>query len=477
MFEYEYIIGLEVHAQLQTESKIFCHCSTAYGSPPNTQVCPVCLGLPGALPALNKRAVEYAMKMILATGGTINNRSVFARKNYFYPDLPKGYQISQYDLPLGEGGEIEFNIEGKTYYIGLIRIHLEEDAGKSIHTGENCSLIDMNRCGVPLIEIVSKPEIRGPIEAYAYLSRIKQIVQYLGICSGDMEKGALRCDANISIRPVGQVEFGTRTEIKNMNSFHGVERALSFEIDRQVEIIESGGRVMQETLLWDEDEGEIHPMRSKEESHDYRYFPEPDLTELVVSDDWVREVAMSLPELPHDKHRRFQKDYGIPMYDAEVLVSKKPLADYFEQTVEAFPNPKKVSNWVMTEVLKVLKDSRIEIEQFRVKPKQIGDLLRSVDDGTISGKIAKDVFAEMVETGDNPSDIIEKKGLQQITDEAMLDAITADIIAKNPNNVKKYRNGKEQILGFFVGELMKATKGKANPELANKVIRKYLNGA
>jgi aspartyl-tRNA(Asn)/glutamyl-tRNA(Gln) amidotransferase subunit B len=421
--------------------------------------------------------------MILATCGMVRKRSIFARKNYFYPDLPKGYQISQHDKPLGEGGRVSFDLDGEIHNVGLTRIHLEEDAGKSSHseagnsdgasTGQ--SLIDMNRCGVPLLEIVSEPEIHGPRQAHGFLLQLRRLTQYLGICSGDMEKGALRCDANLSIRPAGTQQFGTRTEIKNLNSFRAVERALTHEMNRQIEILGSGQPVVQETRLWNESENRTYRMRSKEESHDYRYFPEPDLVELRVNDAWIEGIRRSLPELPREKYLRFQTQYGLPPYDAEILTATRETAEYVEGTIEAFPDPKKVSNWIMTEVLRVLRDTGLGIDRLGVTPKQIGELLRSVEEGAISGKIAKEVFARMVETGEDPSAIVDDQDLRQITDERMLNKVVAEIVDKYPENVELYRDGKRQLLGFFVGQVMKATGGKANPELANLIVRKQLN--
>ena len=476
--EYESIIGLEVHAQLLTESKIFCGCSTKYGSPPNTQTCPVCLGMPGVLPVLNKKAVEYAIKMVLAVGGTIHPESIFARKNYFYPDLPKGYQISQFEKPLATGGFIEIETDSTKKKIRISRIHLEEDAGKSIHPedeSDDDTCVDMNRCGVPLIEIVSEPDISSPQEAYFYLNKLKQIVEYLGICSGNMEEGALRCDANVSVRPKGEENFGVNTEVKNMNSFRGVEKALTYEIKRQIDILEKGGTVEKETLLWDEKKQMCFTMRTKEESHDYRYFPEPDLVTLAVSEEWVDEVKKSLPELPNEKKQRFVTQFKIPEYDARVLTSSKELADYYEECVKHHPDPKMVSNWVMGEVLRELNERKIEIKNFTIAPTDLTDLLKQIDEGTISGKMAKEIFHQMAQTGKSASEIIADKGLAQITDQRELGRVVEEVLTENPENVKLYHAGKEKLFGFFVGQVMKKTQGKANPKLVNEVLKVKLS--
>ncbi len=476
--EYESIIGLEVHAQLLTNSKIFCGCSTKYGSPPNTQTCPVCLGMPGVLPVLNKKAVDYAIRMVLAVGGRLNPQSIFARKNYFYPDLPKGYQISQYERPLAEGGFVQIEAESGNRKVRIRRIHLEEDAGKSVHSEDGSedagTWVDMNRCGVPLLEIVSEPDINSPFEASLYFAKLKQMVEYLGICSGNMEEGALRCDANMSLRPKGTKKFGVNTEVKNMNSFRGVEKALDYEIKRQIEILEKGGTIERETLLWDEEKQMCFTMRSKEESHDYRYFPEPDLVPLAVSDEWLDQIKKGLPELPEQKKERFERQYKIPQYDAEILTTSREVADYFEECATSYADGKKVSNWVMGEVLRELKQRKIEIEDLKVPPTSLADLLRQIDDGTISGKMAKEIFAEMAETGRSASRIIKDKGLVQITNEKDLTGVIQNVVEENEENVRAYQAGKEKLFGFFVGEVMRKTKGKANPRLVNQILKEKL---
>lgn len=476
--DYEVVIGLEVHAQLLTDSKIFCSCNTKFGAEPNTQGCPVCLGMPGVLPVLNKKAVKYALKMAIATDCRINPEARFARKNYFYPDLPKGYQISQYEEPLAIDGFVEIDVDGKRKRIGLIRIHLEEDAGKLVHHEEYVSkdesFFDVNRCGVPLIEIVSKPDMRSPDEAALYLNKLRQILLYLDICDGNMEEGSLRFDANISIRPTGSTVLGTKTEIKNMNSFRNVQRALEVETKRQIELVENGEKIMQQTFLWDVERNMVFPMRSKEEAHDYRYFPEPDLVPVAVDEVWIQGLKVQLPELPNARKDRFIIQYGLPPYDAEVLTVTKQLADYYEECLSFSIDPKMVSNWIMSEVLRELKDRKIELSRFHVRPKQLAELLELIKDGTISGKIAKTVFEEMAETGLDAKSIVEKKGLIQITDQSAIEKIVEDAIRANPTQVEQYRAGKTKVIGFFVGEVMKATKGKANPQIVNKILLEKL---
>ena len=478
--EYEAIIGLEVHCQLSTESKIFCGCKTEFGAQQNTQVCPVCLGMPGVLPVLNRRAVEFAVRMGLATHCRIAEHSIFARKNYFYPDLPKGYQISQYEEPLCEDGYLEIELEsGEKKRIHIIRIHLEEDAGKSVHAedyvSENETLIDLNRCGVPLIEIVSGPDIRSPREAYHYLVRIRQLVRYLEICDGNMEQGSLRCDANISVRPKGQDAFGVKTELKNMNSFRNVERALEYEIQRQIAMLERGEPIQQETLLWDAARNRVVPMRSKEYAHDYRYFPEPDLVPLMISSEWRQDIAAQLPELPVARRERFVRDYQLPEYDAAVLTEEKPVADYFEAVVKAGADAKQASNWVMGDVLRVLKEEKIEISAFPVKPEALAEMIQLITDGTISSKLAKTVFEEMRKTQKSAKQIVEEKGLVQITDTGAIERVVDEVLAANPKEVERYRQGEEKLIGFFVGQVMRATRGKANPQMVNQLLRQKLS--
>lgn len=475
--KYEAVIGLEVHAQLLTNTKLFCGCSTKFGGAPNTNICPVCLGHPGALPVTNKQAVEFSVLMGLAVNCRINERSIFARKNYFYPDLPKGYQISQFEEPICEEGFLEVNGENNTKKkIRIKRIHLEEDAGKSIHDQGQGTLIDLNRCGTPLIEIVTEPDISSPKEAYEYLVNLKQIVTYLGICDGNMEEGSLRCDANVSVRLAGEKEFGTKTEVKNMNSFRNVERAIEFEIKRQIEILEEGGTVIQETLLWNADLNEAFPMRSKEESHDYRYFPDPDLLPVIVDEKWKNEIAKTMPELPQVRKQRFITEYNLPEYDAEILTSAKEIAEYYERILKQTDDYKSASNWVMGDILKVVNETKIPISEFSISPENIGKLINLINNKTISGKIAKDVFEELLKEDKDPQLIVEEKNLVQITDTSELEKTIDKILETNTKQVEEYRGGKEKVFGFFVGQVMRETKGKANPQIVNEVLIKKLKG-
>lgn len=463
-----------------THSKAFCSCSTEFGNDPNSNVCPVCLGLPGVLPVLNARVVEFVIRMGLATHCTIARKSVFARKNYFYPDLPKGYQISQYEDPICTDGYVEIELEdGSKKTIGITRIHMEEDAGKSIHDLDVDTLVDVNRCGVPLIEIVSKPDMRSPHEAYQYLSAIKQIVTYLEICDGNMEEGSLRCDANVSVRPVGSATLGTKTELKNLNSFRFVEKALQYEINRQIALLESGGRVVQETLLWNPDQGVAIPMRSKEEAHDYRYFPEPDLVPVVVSEEQIESVRKTLPEFPMARRNRYIAEYSLPKYDADILTESRDLAEYFETTVKALKKQnaetaKLASNWTMTDVLRVVKERKIEVGDFPIQPERLAGMIDLIADGTISSKIAKDLFEEMLVSNDPPGVIVKAKGLVQVSDTGAIERAVAQVLEKNPEQVSKYKSGKQQVFGYFVGETMKIMKGKANPKLVNEILKKQL---
>ena len=478
--EYEPIIGLEVHAQLLTRSKMFCGCSTTFGEEPNTLTCPVCTGQPGSLPVVNRKAVEFAIKLGLATSCRIAPYSLFARKNYFYPDLPKGYQISMYEHPLAVDGLIEIINQGQKKRIHIIRIHMEEDAGKLKHgeTPETApfSYVDFNRTGVPLVEIVSGPDIRSPQEAGDYLRELRAILQYLEISTGNMEEGNFRCDANVSVRQKGQKEFGTRTELKNMNSFRHVEKALEYEIKRQIALLEDGEEVIQETRLWDADQEITVSMRGKEEAHDYRYFPDPDLVPLRIDEPWIEEIRKSLPELPIQKRERFVAEYQIPEYDAQILTSTKPLSAFYEETTRLFPEPKTVSNWMMGDLLRELKKDEREIDQCPVTPLHLAEMLKMIKEGTISGKIAKDVFEEMYRTGEPPAKIVKEKGWIQILDEAEIARAIQRVVDANPKLVDDYRKGKEKLFGFLVGEVMKETKGKANPKLVNELLRKKLKG-
>ncbi len=473
--KFETVIGLEIHAQLKTESKIFCGCSTAFGAPPNSQTCPICLGMPGVLPVLNKKVVEFAIKMGLATGSVVNRFNTFARKNYFYPDLPKGYQTSQFDLPIIGPGRVEVEVDGEKKLIGITRMHMEEDAGKLIHDEvEPVSYVDLNRTGTPLLEIVSEPDMRSPEEAYSYLKKIHSILRYLDICDGNMQEGSFRCDANISLRPVGQEELGIRTELKNMNSFRNVQNALEYEVRRQRDILLDGGNVVQETLLWNPDKNCTESMRGKEDAHDYRYFPCPDLVPVEISQEWIEEIRATLPELPDQRKTRFVEQYGLPEYDSAILTGDRELADFFETAASRGAPAKKVSNWMMTELLRELKGD--EIGNSKVTPDHLGELLLMVDKGTISGKIAKTVFIDMMEGGKDPQEIVKDKNLLQVSDEGELLALIKEIVAANPGQAEEFKGGKEKLMGFFVGQLMQKTKGKANPKLANELFAKELKG-
>ena len=476
--KYETVIGLEVHVQIKTKTKIFCSCSTEFGSRPNENTCPICLGMPGVLPVLNKRFLESSLRACLATHCTIEPMNRFARKNYFYPDLPKGYQISQFELPLGTNGYININVDGTKKRIGLTRIHMEEDAGKLIH-GENLgspgkSYVDFNRTGVPLCEVVSEPDLRSSEEARAYLIELKSILEYTGVSDCNMEEGSLRCDANVSIRPVGQKEFGTRTELKNLNSFKFIQKAIEYEVDRQTKILDQGDTVKQETRLYDSDRGETFPMRSKEEAHDYRYFPDPDLVPIMIDETWVEKLRQTIPELPEQKRERFVKSYGIPEYDTGVLTSSAPLADYFEKCTALFPHPKTISNWMMGDLLRELKKDGRDIVDCPVSPSALVDLLKLIQSGTISGNIAKGVFEEMYRTQKSAGSIVEEKGLKQITDSSAIEKIVAEVIQANPGQVEEFKGGKEKVLGFLVGQVMKASKGKANPGMVNKLLKEKM---
>ena len=474
---FETVIGLEVHAQLNTETKIFCGCSTRFGAPPNTHVCPVCLGMPGVLPVLNRKVVDFTLRMALATHCEVQRESRFARKNYFYPDLPKGYQISQYELPIARNGYLDVSVNGEVRRIGITRIHIEEDAGKLIHDPDRpISRVDLNRTGVPLMEIVSEPDIRSPEEAGAYLRQLRSIIRYLGIGDGNMEEGSFRCDANVSIMPEGSTTFGTRTELKNLNSFKNVEKAIQFEETRQQDRIADGGLVAQETRLWDPDRNLTTSMRGKEEAHDYRYFPDPDLLPLSIDDDWIEAVRESLPELPEARKERFVTAFGLPPYDAEVLTAGKELADYFEACLETFPQPKPVSNWIMGTLLGRLNAEGKSIEEAPIPAADLGALLKLIDQGTISGKIAKTVFDEMADTGKPAETIVREKGLVQVSDASAIEGVVAEVLEAHPDEVAGYRGGKTKLLGFFVGQVMKATRGKANPKVVNEVLREKLEG-
>lgn len=478
MIQYETVIGLEVHVELKTHSKIFCGSSAAFGADPNSHVCPVCLGLPGVLPVINEKVVEYAILVALALNCRIAGFSKFDRKNYYYPDMPKNYQISQYDLPVARNGYLTIEVNGGTRKIGITRLHIEEDTGKLLHQGTITttpySLVDYNRAGVPLIEIVSEPDLRSPEEAGWYLEKLKSIIQYTGVSDCRMEEGSLRCDANISVRPAGNREFGTKTEIKNMNSFKALQKALTYEVRRQIEVLEEGGRIVQETRTWDEGKEITLPMRSKEEAHDYRYFPEPDLVPLVIEPEWVEDIRRTLPELPDARRDRYVQKYGLPAYDAGVLTATKEMADYFEACLAVYPHPKAISNWVMGDLSRLLNMHNLDITCCPVEPAGLASLLQLLEEDTISGKIAKTVFEEMFVTGKDAKTIVKEKGLVQISDQNAITPVVDEVIADNSKTVSDYRAGKDKALGFLVGQVMKATWGKANPELVNKLLKEKL---
>jgi aspartyl-tRNA(Asn)/glutamyl-tRNA(Gln) amidotransferase subunit B len=476
--KYEPVIGLEVHVQLATRTKIFCGCPTSFGAPPNTNVCPVCLGLPGALPVLSRPAVELAIQASLALNCRVNSRSIFARKNYFYPDLPKGYQISQYDQPLAEHGWVDIEVNGTAKRIGVTRVHMEDDAGKSIHEGfkdsDRYSYVDLNRCGTPLIEIVSEPDMRSPDEAYEYLTQIKQVLQYVGVSTCDMEKGHLRCDANVSVRLKGAPQFGTKAEIKNLNSFRFLKMALDHEIERQVAIVESGGRIIQETRLFNPDTGQTVGMRSKESAHDYRYFPEPDLVPLRISDAWLGSMRLAMPELPAARRSRFIASYGLREYDADVLTSTREMGDYFEAAAQVSGDPRSAANWVMGDLAGLLKAAGKEIAESPVSAESLGQLVGLIAQNRINNKLAKEILPKMFESGEAPEAIMKRDGLEQISDEGALAKIVDDVIAANPKQLEQYRGGKTTVLAFFVGQVMKATRGQADPAAVNKLLKEKL---
>jgi aspartyl-tRNA(Asn)/glutamyl-tRNA(Gln) amidotransferase subunit B len=478
--QYEPVIGLEVHAQLLTESKIFCGCSTQFGREPNHNTCPVCAGFPGVLPVLNKKVVDFAIRAGLATHCEIARSSRLARKNYFYPDLPKGYQISQYELPLCANGYIDLTVGANTVRVRLTRIHIEEDAGKNIHNihGDS-SLVDLNRAGVPLLEIVSEPDIAMPEQATSYLKTLRSILQYLEICDGNMEEGSLRCDANISVRPSGTKTLGTKIEIKNLNSFKAVESALRYEIGRQSDVLSNGGNLIQETRLWDPDREVTRSMRTKEFAQDYRYFPDPDLLPINVEEAWIAEVQRSLPELPEARRSRFISEYRLPEYDADLLTSRKDVADYFEAAVKDHANPKSISNWITGDLFRVVKERKLDeqlcIETWPVKAPQIAELVRLIDEGAISGKIAKTVFDALLDSERSPREIVAEKGLEQVSDTAAIENAIGEVLAANAKQVAAYKGGNEKVFGFLVGQIMKATKGKVNPQKANEILKQKLN--
>lgn len=475
MTRYETVIGLEVHAQLKTRSKIFCSCSTQFGAEPNENVCPVCSGMPGVLPVLNRKVVEFAVKMGLAIDCRINMKSVFARKNYFYPDLPKGYQTSQFELPICEFGHVDIVTSKGPKRVGVTRIHMEEDAGKNIHSAvDNASYVDLNRSCVPLIEIVSEPDMRNAEEAVAYLKALRSILVYLDICDGNMEEGSFRCDANVSVRPFGQEAFGTRAELKNLNSFKHVQKAIDYEVERQIDLVEDGEQVVQETRLFDANKGTTHSMRGKEEAHDYRYFPCPDLVPLVLEQSWIGQWRSELPELPKAREQRFATQYGLSADAAEVLTTERDMAEYFEAAVAAFNEPKKLANWLMTDILRELNQSGGRVADLKLTPQSLATLVRLVEEGAISAKSAKDILPELLATGADPEELVKAKGLVQVSDVSSLAAVVDSVLAENPKELADFRAGKTKLLGFFVGQIMRRTKGQANPAVVNQLLAEKL---
>ncbi len=473
--DYEAVIGLEIHVQMSTRTKMFCSCPVEFGAPPNQNTCPVCTGMPGVLPVINARAVEYAVKAALALGAKVNLKSVMARKNYFYPDLPKGYQISQYELPLAEGGQVVIETENGEKVIRLVRLHIEEDAGKLIHDEKGESLVDLNRAGTPLMEIVTMPDLSSPQEASAFMREVRKIMRYLGISEGDMEKGHLRCDANVSVRRRGEAQLGTKTEVKNMNSFRFVEKALEYEIRRQVQILEEGGEVVQETRLFDPSTGTTRSMRSKEEAHDYRYFPDPDLIPLVLDKNWVDRIEENLPELPRAKKERYIKELNLPPYDAGVLTETKEIAEFFEKVVAEGVSPKKASNWVMVEVMRIIKEKELNIRHLALSPSSLAKLIRMVEEGKLTGNMAKDVLDVCASTGKDPEEVAQEKGYEVLSDEGELESVVRKIVDEHPDEVQKYLSGKDKIIGWFVGQVMRELKGKADPRKAGELVRRILN--
>jgi len=474
--EFDVVIGLETHVQMSTNTKCFCSCPVEFGGEPNTNVCPVCLALPGNLPVLNEKALEYAIKASLALNCEVHELSVFARKNYFYPDLPKGYQISQYDKPLATNGYIDIKVNGETKRIRIHRLHMEEDAGKTIHEG-NHSYVDLNRAGTPLMEIVTEPDIDSAVGARLYLEKLRNIMRYIGVSNADMEKGQLRCDVNISLKPKGSEKFGTKVEIKNLNSFRFVQKAIEYEIERQAKLLRKGGEIVQETRLFDPSSNKTYTMRTKEEAHDYRYFPDPDLIPVRLKKEKIESIRKTLPELPDEKSKRYIEEFKLTEYDAEVLVADKDRAIFFEEAIKHNDkNPKAIANWIINELLGKLNEEGIYISESPVKPKHIAQLVSLIDEGTISSKIAKEVFDEVFKTEKDPKQIVEEKGLKQVSDEGEIRKIVEDILSKHPAEVEKFKAGNTKLLGFFVGQVMKATKGKANPKLVNKILNDILNG-